>query len=471
MANGRACCTALSAVLGDLTFSPTSLSYDSSQSSYWSLQEAEVEPSCVVQPKSAEDVSVAIKTMTAIEGCHFAIRSGGHSPNAGAANIASGVTVDLSQLGGTIISDDRSTVSINPGSTWAAVYETLDLVNLTVAGGRSGGVGVGGLTTGGGISFLSPRVGFSCDNVLNYEVVLANGSIVDSQDDADLHISLSGGSNNFGIVTRIDFAAIEQGLIWGGNVYYSIDTIDSQLQAFANISNADTYDDYSSLIMSLAYDGLLDLSLVANAIEYTKAEIYPPVFQPLMAIPAIDSTMRLDTVAGIAEELATLSPGGSRVLFMTITHGNSISMLNAVYQAWSDSIADISKVAGIIWTFSLEPLPPAIYARSSSNSLGLSDRNGTLVVGLLTAQWTDAADDNVVEATAKKLHGDIQTAAEGLGEDDPFLYLNYANTAGWQGDPIASYGEASVARLRSTSSKVDPEGVFQKNVPGGFKLT
>jgi hypothetical protein len=59
------------------------------------------------------------------------------------------------------------------------------------------------------------------------------------------------------------------------------------------------------------------------------------------------------------------------------------------------------------------------------------------------------------------------TAAQTLGVDDPYLYLNYA--ASWQ-DPINSYGPASVANLQAVSRKYDPSGVFQKQVPGGFKL-
>lgn len=459
------------------TFSPGSAPYSLSLSSYWSLQETGLHPSCIVQPTSAEHVSLAVKTLSSLN-CSFAVRSGGHSPNACAANIANGgVTLDLSQLNAITLNDDDSVVSIGPGTTWSHVYSTLDPLNLTVAGGRSGGVGVGGLTVGGGISFLSPRVGFTCDTVTNFQVVLADGRIVDSKANPDLDWSLRGGSNNFGVVTRIDFDTIQQGLLWGGSVYYLIDTIDAQLEAFANFSNPDTYNDYSSLIMSLAYDGASGRQLVVNSIVYTKPDIDPPVFQPLLDIPSLQSTMRLDNMAGLANELAATSPNGERVFYMTITHGNSLAMLNATYEAWRASVAQITNVAGITWSLSLEPLPPSIYARHSiQNALGLTDRGGGddekgLVVVLLTASWTEAADDAVVAATGKALFKAMKQAAEDLDEYDRYLYLNYANSASWQGKPIAGYGAANVARLRQTSAKVDPFGVFQRNVPGGFKLS
>lgn len=469
MANPQ--CTALAAILGSETFTPASTTYTSSLSSYWSLQETGIHPSCIVQPSSAAHVSLAVKTLSSLN-CSFAVRSGGHSPNAGAANIASGVTLDLSRLDNVTLSGDNSVVSIGPGTTWSNVYSTLDPLNLTVAGGRSGGVGVGGLTLGGGISFLSPRVGFTCDTVTNFQVVLADGTIKNSKSDPNLDWSLRGGSNNFGVVTRIDFAPIQQGLLWGGNVYYFIDTIDAQLEAFANISNPDTYDDYASLIMTLAYDGASGLELVVNSIVYTKPEVDPPVFQPLLDIPAIQSTMRLDNMADLSDELAASASGGDRVFYMTITHGNSLAMLNATYDAWSASVAQISSISGITWSLSLEPLPPSIYARhATQNALGLNDRGEEgLVVVLLTGIWTNEADDSVIKSTGEALFEEIKQAAQDLDEYDRFLYLNYANTGSWQGNPILNYGAANVAKLRQTSARVDPFGVFQRNVPGGFKL-
>lgn len=418
-----------------------------------------------------EDIPLAVEAL-GTNNCSFAIRSGGHSPNAGAANIASGVTIDLSQINVITLSDDQSVVSVGPGATWGDVYSTLDPLNLTAAGAREAGVGVGGLTVGGGISFLSPRVGFTCDTVVNFQVVLASGSIVDSENVVDLDWSLRGGSNNFGIVTRFDLATIEQGLLWGGNAYYLIDTIDPQLAAFVNISNAQTYDDYSSLIMTLAYSGAEDLQLVVNSIVYTKPEADPPVFQPLIDIEALERTMRMTTVSDVATELASSSPTSQRTYYMTITHGNSLAMLNATYLAWNRSVSLITGVADIDWSLSLEPLPPSIYARhESQNALGLGSRDGkSLVISLLTASWTDEDDDVLVDASARTLFEDIQSAAEVLGELDSFLYLNYANTMSWQGTPILSYGAENVARLQRTSVKFDPAGIFQKNVRGGFKL-
>jgi FAD/FMN-containing dehydrogenase len=140
-----------------------------------------------------------------------------HTPFAGAANIQAGITIDLSKFNQVTVASNRQTVDIGPGNRWRNVYSQLDAKNLATSGGRVATVGVGGLTTGGGISFFSPRYGFVCDNVENFEVVLASGQIVNanSKTNSDLWRALRGGSNNFGIVTKITHAIVRARRVLG----------------------------------------------------------------------------------------------------------------------------------------------------------------------------------------------------------------------------------------------------------------
>lgn len=119
--------------------------------SYWAVN-VQLEPTCIIQPESVEDVSVAVKTLATAGGdlsCKFAVRSGGHMTWAGANNIETGVTIDLSNMNSTIYDIDTGIASILPGSRWEAVYNTLDEYNVVVPGGRTGPVGVGGFLLGG----------------------------------------------------------------------------------------------------------------------------------------------------------------------------------------------------------------------------------------------------------------------------------------------------------------------------------
>ena len=139
------------------------------ESSYWSLQEADLTPACIVVPSSVSDVSTVVSFVAGNEGCPFAIKGNTHAPAAGFANIRNGITIDMTGLNSVALSDDHQVARIGGGANWLHVYAYLDPFNVSVAGGRNGLVGVGGLTLGGGISHFAGRVGWACDNVVNFE--------------------------------------------------------------------------------------------------------------------------------------------------------------------------------------------------------------------------------------------------------------------------------------------------------------
>jgi len=83
------------------------------------------------------------------DACKFAIRSGGHTPWSGSANIEGGVTIDMKFVNQVDVSPDQTVTSVGPGNRWVDVYLKLDAMGLAVPGGRVADVGVGGLTLGG----------------------------------------------------------------------------------------------------------------------------------------------------------------------------------------------------------------------------------------------------------------------------------------------------------------------------------
>ncbi len=164
------------------------------------------------------------------------------------------------------------------------------------------------------MSFFGPRKGWVCDNVKNYEIVLANGEIVNANanDHADLWIALRGGSNNFGVVTRFDVEAFPQGENWGGTIFYPISTVDAQLEAFSTFSSAPDYDVYASLIQSIGYSQASGYG-IANIPVYTKPVVNPTAFQPFTNIqPQLFSSMRLTNLTGLIEEQGAFNTPGFR---------------------------------------------------------------------------------------------------------------------------------------------------------------
>lgn len=111
--------------------------------------------------------------------------------------------------------------------------------------------------TTGGISYLSPQVGFGSDTVVNYEVVLSTGEIVNANasSNPDLYVALRGGQNNFGIVTRVDFSTFPLGKIHGGTIVQHASTVSDQLKTLNAFATSSNYDEKSNIIQSFAFDG------------------------------------------------------------------------------------------------------------------------------------------------------------------------------------------------------------------------
>ncbi|KAI0009532.1 hypothetical protein F4779DRAFT_627777 [Xylariaceae sp. FL0662B] len=460
------CCSALLATLANKTLLPGSSAYNESLASYFSAQEAEVHPSCIVSPTSSTDVSSVIRILTRLD-CAFAIRSGGYSIQAGDANIADKVTIDLSGLNSISVSQNLSQISVGPGARWGDVYRASEASQLVVPGGRVATVGVGGLTTGGGVSSFSARFGWTCDSVANMEVVIASGDIINVNDveNPGLLQVLRGGSNNFGIVTRFDFHAYPQGDIWGGTVTYDIDTLPQQLDGMSKLTSADPYDEYASVVLNFVYDAGGALS-IENDLQYTKAVEYPAFFKPLTDIPHSSDTLHVGNLSSFADEGAAGYPIGMRALLATTTHGASVAMLNASFNAWNKSNVAFAGTSVIQARLFLEALPPN-KAAPGTNVLGVSSDQGNLLVVAVTIGWTNASEDTLMNQIAQAVVDDIDAAAKELGEYDEYKYLNYASP--WQ-DVIKGYGAENVAKMRNMSKVYDPRGVFQGQVPGGFKL-
>lgn len=408
---------------------PESSSYGASLASYYSVQQESMRPACIVFPQTADDVSNVLKLLAKDNSsCHFAIRSGGHTSWAGASNIEGGITLDLRGLDSIDISDNGTIAKVGIGATWDAVYEKLDPLGRSVAGGRVAGVGVGGLTLGGGISHLSCRRGWTCDTVLNFQVVLSNGEIVDAnaKENADLFFALRGGSNNFGIVTRIDLETFEQGLLWSASLAFGTSVLDADVKEFVRLSAAKDFDEDASFLLSLAYIGSMGASLIVNTLVHAQPVENPPVYAGFMRLPnPMSVSTGLKNMTTLSVETEKMVPKGARSLFRTCTIVSTEAMVHAAYDAWSESVSAIANATGISWVLSFDPLPSKFYAlHAETNALGLGNRNGTpLLVALLDARWSEAFDDDVITSAAKALLDKVSHALLSTihVEEDPSL--------------------------------------------------
>ncbi|KUJ15927.1 FAD-binding domain-containing protein [Mollisia scopiformis] len=451
-------------------------SYDKLNSWYLSELESDLQPAYIFQPRTKEEVVTFVQTIKPFIGDEkFAIRGAGCQPLPGCANIQDGITLKLSHLTGISIED--GIVRIGAGERWGTVYERLDVEGLGVCGSRSANGGIGGLALEGGLSFFSSREGFICDNVLNYEVVLASGDIVNANahENSDLWIALRGGGNNFGIVTRFDFRTFKEGNIWGGTVFYFAPSFPSQIEALVGDSlhdpNASTD---THLMLSIGYSAMFSEDIMClNQPYYTKAVENPAVLDPFTKIqPQVDSlnTMRLHSLREASQEQAASAQKGVRCAYMNITVKADANTLQAGSAIYTAGLAPIKTVENGLFSFTLQPYPISLLEKSASaggNFLGLKSADGPLVSVLLMSYWKNKADDEAVLGFMKTALEKIKQEAALRDKLVFYLYMNYAFS---HQDPISSYGAVNKAKLQEISSKYDPEGMFQRGCPGGFKL-
>ncbi|MBT8238647.1 MAG: FAD-binding oxidoreductase [Croceitalea sp.] len=154
----------------------------------------------------------------------IAVRGGGH--NGGGLGLCDkGMVIDLSGLKFVRVNTQDNTVRVGGGNLWGEVDHATHPFGLAVPAGIISTTGVGGLTLGGGVGHLSRKYGLTIDNLLEADMVLADGSFVtvNAQHNQDLYWAIRGGGGNFGIVTSFKFQAHPVKTVFGGPTLWPIE--------------------------------------------------------------------------------------------------------------------------------------------------------------------------------------------------------------------------------------------------------
>jgi hypothetical protein len=166
-------------------------------------------------------------------GLLLAVRGGGHN-GAGLGTVDDGVVLDLSPMRDVEVDPVARTVRVGGGTTWGEVDRATNPHGLATPSGIISTTGVGGLTLGGGIGHLTRSCGLAIDNLLEAEMVLANGDQVraSADENPDLYWAIRGGGGNFGVVTSFLFRLHDVGVVAAGPTFWAVDQSPEVLSAY-----------------------------------------------------------------------------------------------------------------------------------------------------------------------------------------------------------------------------------------------
>ena len=168
----------------------------------------------------------------------IAIRGGGH--NGGGLGLCNeGLVIDLSGIKFVRVNTEDNTVRVGGGNIWGEVDHATHPFGLAVPAGIISTTGVGGLTLGGGVGHLSRKYGLTIDNLLEADMVLADGSFVtvNKNKNTDLFWAIRGGGGNFGIVTSFKFQAHPVKTVFGGPTLWPIEKTEEIMDWYHSFIN------------------------------------------------------------------------------------------------------------------------------------------------------------------------------------------------------------------------------------------
>jgi FAD/FMN-containing dehydrogenase len=408
-------------------------------------------PAAIVMAADADDVARTV--MFASEtGVELAVRSGGHS-GAGHSTTEGGILLDLRDLRALDIDVDARTAWVQPGLSAAEYTAEAGTYGLATGFGDAGSVGIGGITVGGGVGFLSRKYGMTIDDLLAADVVTADGRIrrVDADHEPDLFWAIRGGGGNFGVVTRLQLRLHPVGTVVGGMLMLpasadviagfiaEADRAPDELSTIANVMPAPP----APFVPEAVQGKLVVLAFMTFAGEADAGEralapfraLAEPIADMLGAIPYPQMYMPED------EDYHPVAV--SRTMFVD---GIDRSVAETILEHLEASDASM-RVA------QLRVLGGAI-ARVPADATAFAHRGSKIMVNL--AAFVDHPDQR----------GDreawVETFHQAILQDDHGAYVNFVNDEGAERVHDA-YPGPTWERLTEIKTRYDPTNLFHLN--------
>jgi FAD/FMN-containing dehydrogenase len=408
-------------------------------------------PAVIARPVNAAEVATVI-SVARDSGLPLAIRSGGHS-GPGFGTTDGGIVLDVRDLNSLEIDAAGRTAWAGSGLSAGDYTKQVGAHGFATGFGDTGSVGLGGITLGGGVGYLSRKFGLTIDSLLAAEIVTADGTIlhVDAGSHPDLFWAIRGGGGNFGVVTKFQFRLHAVPAVVGGmlllpasaevivKVAQLAEAAPEELSVIANVMPAPPM----PFVPAEAHGKLSVLMLVCYAGDAAAGEAAIAPFRAL-ATPLADMVRPITYPEMFPPEDESYRPlATGRTLFMRIVDR---AAAETMVEYLTESTAPM-RVA------QLRVLGGAI-TRVSADATAYAHRDRRIMVNVASF-YEGPADKPQREDWVARF-------AAALSQGTPAGYVNFVGDEGEQGVRSA-YPGATWDRLAAIKAKYDPANLFRLN--------
>jgi FAD/FMN-containing dehydrogenase len=417
-------------------------------------------PSVIARCATATDVSSAIGLARNLD-LEISVRGGAHN-TAGTAVCDDGLMIDLSLLNSVAVDPASRRARVGGGALLGDLDAATLASGLAVPAGLISHTGVGGLTLGGGMGWLSRKYGLSIDNLASAEVVTADGRMLRASEDEnpDLFWAIRGGGGNFGVVSSFEFRLHElDPMVQMGLFFWPLDQGREALALLSDITEA-MPPDINAVVAALnappapfvpvehhfapgfallmtGFDGTPEHARLASQVRQT----LPPLFELVTPIPYVDLQQLLD------EATAWGNYGYEKGTYIE-------SLSDDVIDVVTDQVALKNSPMSLAMFYRLDGAYSQVRDDETAFSGGRSPRYAAFLNGVAPDANLLAADRSWVRDFWERL----RPLAIGSGDG----YVN--GTAEFPDDRVRnSYGRAKYDRLAAIKAEYDPDNVFHLN--------
>jgi FAD binding domain/Berberine and berberine like len=376
-----------------------------------------------------------------------AIRGGGHNVG-GRALCDDGIVIDLSGMKGVHVDTKNRTARVQGGATLGDLDRETHLYGLAVPAGVISKTGIAGLTLGGGVGWLVRKYGLTCDNVLSFDIVTADGKlrVASANENEDLFWALRGGGGNFGVVTSFEFRAHPVSTILGGMIIYPRSDAVEVLRFYRDFTQSAPEELTAYVALLHTPDGIPAVAVIACYCGDVAAG--EKVFKPLRTFSS--------PMADVIQPMPF--PQMQSLLDAGFPHGNHNYWKSTFLREFSDEAITVLVEHANRATSPLSGVVIEFYGGAASR-VGVSEtafaqRQAQYEVGIL-AQWVDPGESQRHIAWARSLADSMRPFSSGA------YLLNFLGEEAE--DTIkAAFGQ-NYERLVAVKKKYDPKNFFCLN--------